>query len=72
MATNNRGGQELPDDVQDRPEQNEGYDEAVRGGETGTPADLDVMTQDERVSLDGAWPDEGFLDETAHRFGDLG
>ena len=26
-----RGGQELPDDVQDRPEQNAGYDAAVRG-----------------------------------------
>jgi len=26
-----RGGQELPDDVQDRPEQNAGYDEAVHG-----------------------------------------
>jgi hypothetical protein len=72
MAENSRGGQELPEDVQDRPEQNAGYDEAVRGGESGTPADLDVMTQDERVPLDGAWPDEGFLDETAHRFGDLG
>ena len=31
-----RGGQELPDDVQDRPEQNAGYDAAVRG-ETGSP-----------------------------------
>ncbi len=30
------GGQELPDNVQDRPEQNAGYDEAVRG-ERGTP-----------------------------------
>ena len=26
-----RGGQELPDSVQDRPEQNAGYDAAVRG-----------------------------------------
>ena len=26
-----RGGQELPDDVQDRPEQNAGYDAAVHG-----------------------------------------
>ena len=31
-----RGGHELPDDVQDRPEQNAGYDAAVRG-ETGSP-----------------------------------
>lgn len=34
-----RGGQELPDAVQDRPEQNAGYDRAVRGGVTGTPND---------------------------------
>jgi hypothetical protein len=30
-AARRRGGQELPDEVQDRPEQNAGYDEAVRG-----------------------------------------
>lgn len=34
-----RGGQELPDAVQDRPEQNAGYDQAVRGGVSGTPKD---------------------------------
>ena len=28
------GGQELPDDVQDRPEQNAGYDEAAHGETT--------------------------------------
>jgi len=33
MTTPRKGGQELPDDVQDRPEQNEGYDEAVRGAD---------------------------------------
>ena len=32
-----RGGQELPDELQDRPEQNAGYDAAVRGAGTGTP-----------------------------------
>ena len=32
-----RGGQELPDELQDRPEQNAGYDAAVRGEGTGTP-----------------------------------
>jgi len=32
------GGQELPDDVQDRPEQNAGYDQAVRGG-SGRPVE---------------------------------
>lgn len=33
------GGQELPDDLQDRPEQNAGYDAAVRGvtGTTRSP-----------------------------------
>jgi hypothetical protein len=40
-----RGGQELPDNVQDRPEQNAGYDAAVRG-ESGSPmataSDVDV------------------------------
>ena len=34
-----RGGRELPDAVQDRPEQNAGYDKAVRGGVAGTPND---------------------------------
>ena len=44
-----RGGQELPDNVQDRPEQNAGYDAAVRTGGTGTPieshddADIDDL-----------------------------
>jgi hypothetical protein len=33
VSTARRGGQELPDNVQDTPEQNRGYDEAVRGGE---------------------------------------
>ena len=33
VSTPRRGGQELPDSVQDRPEQNRGYDEAVRGDE---------------------------------------
>ncbi len=46
-----RGGQELPDDVQDRPEQNAGYDAAVRG-ERGSPvrtaneADIDSIADD--------------------------
>jgi hypothetical protein len=46
-----RGGQELPDDVQDRPEQNAGYDAAVRG-ESGSPigtaseADVDPIADD--------------------------
>ena len=31
LPKHRRGGQELPDDVQDRPEQNAGYDAAVHG-----------------------------------------
>lgn len=64
-----RGGQELSDDVQDRPEQNLGYDEAVRGDAHASPAELDVMVQDERV--DDSLPGEDFLDDDAHHFGDL-
>jgi hypothetical protein len=37
-----RGGQELPDDVQDRPEQNAGYDAAVRGDTTSDDRDLQL------------------------------
>ena len=33
MARKRRGGQELPDELQDRPEQNRGYDETVESGE---------------------------------------
>jgi hypothetical protein len=32
------GGQEPPDELQDSPEQNEGYDEAVRNGPAGETA----------------------------------
>lgn len=46
-----RGGQELPDAVQDRPEQNAGYDAAVRG-ESGEPV---VVESD---SVLGALDDE--------------
>ena len=43
-ADRHRGGQELPPEIQDRPEQNRGYDAAVREGpplDTG-PASVDV------------------------------
>jgi hypothetical protein len=42
------GGQELPDDVQDRPEQNAGYDAAVRGEDMEDPdlTDLDRVLED--------------------------
>ena len=32
------GGQELPEELQDRPEQNVGYDEAVKGAPLSTPS----------------------------------
>ena len=41
-----RGGQELPDDVQNRPEQNAGYDEAVQDP-TGMPEPATDMDVDE-------------------------
>jgi hypothetical protein len=37
------GGQERPPDVQDRPEQNRGYDEAV-AGKSGRPGAMQVDT----------------------------
>jgi flavodoxin len=40
-----KGGEELPEDVQDRPEQNRGYDDAVRG--TGTTGQQDLQSEDE-------------------------
>ena len=47
-----RGGQELPDNVQDRPEQNAGYDAAVRGGPAGETDDrmVDITEDDERTT----------------------
>ena len=53
-----RGGQELPDDVQDRPEQNAGYDEAVHEGPAGTPQDPLI-----EVDLERALEIEGSEDE---------
>lgn len=43
-----RGGQELPDSVQDRPEQNRGYDEAVHGRGTNPPR----PDSEERIDLE--------------------
>jgi hypothetical protein len=42
-----RGGQELPDDVQDRPEQNAGYDAAVRGADVPPGDTKDESAVDE-------------------------
>jgi hypothetical protein len=64
------GGKELPDDVQDRPEQNAGYDAAVRGDaepasqpftdEDNEDLDLTDLDQDldreEDVELDDELP----------------
>ena len=50
-----RGGQELPDDVQDRPEQNAGYDAAVHGG---APAD-----DARRDGLVDAWNETGAISD---------
>lgn len=40
------GGQELPDDVQDRPEQNAGYDAAVSGGDAAAEAAGEVRRRE--------------------------
>jgi hypothetical protein len=48
--TRRRGGQELPDNVQDRPEQNRGYDAAVQGDSTATPQE--TLDEAEVISLE--------------------
>ena len=53
MNKRRRGGQELPDQLQDRPEQNEGYDEAVESGEP-----LDTANALEAESLEREPTDE--------------
>jgi len=50
-----RGGQELPDDVQDRPEQNAGYDKAV--STPGGPA-LTLRSEHEFESVVEKTPEE--------------
>jgi hypothetical protein len=54
------GGQELPPEVQDRPEQNRGYDEAVEG-KSGRPVETqappDSIVERRRDAEDSA--DEG-------------
>ena len=49
MAKRRRGGQELPDGVQDRPEQNAGYDEAVEFG--------DALETEEALETESLEPD---------------
>jgi hypothetical protein len=49
-ADRHHGGQELPDDVQDRPEQNAGYDAAVKG--RNEPASQPFNDEEEFEELD--------------------
>ena len=57
--TPRKGGQELPDDVQDRPEQNRGYDDAVRGADRATQQqDSEGVDVDEDDEFDGDEDDE--------------
>jgi hypothetical protein len=50
LPTRHHGGQEPPDDAQDRPEQNKGYDAAVRGDSTATPQG--TLDEAEVISLE--------------------
>jgi chromatin segregation and condensation protein Rec8/ScpA/Scc1 (kleisin family) len=50
-----RGGQELPAELQDRPEQNAGYDEAVRGGDADPNLgrdDISALSPPEELPVD--------------------
>lgn len=49
------GGHELPEEVQDTPEQNAGYDAAVRGEHVATPVD----DEDEAPPRDSHEADRG-------------
>jgi hypothetical protein len=54
VPSRRRGGQELPDEVQDRPEQNAGYDAAVHDGEPsaeGPDLPLDPARQESLEDL---------------------
>ncbi len=63
LPARRRGGQALPDEGQDRPEQNEGYDQAVRGGPAGTPQDplmdidADLTTEDSNAATPAEDPE---------------
>jgi hypothetical protein len=60
-----RGGQELPDDVQDRPEQNAGYDAAVNG-EVEDELDLSDLDQVLEDLERGDGVDDDGIDEITH------
>ena len=69
VSTPRKGGQELPDDVQDRPEQNRGYDDAVRGAERakqqqdseGADEEDDEFEEDEDDATDDEEEGEGAI-----------
>ena len=67
MAKRRRGGQELPDNVQDRPEQNAGYDETVEFGDA-----LDTEEALETESLERGATDDRLseVDEDLEPSGD--
>ncbi len=60
-----RGGNEPPDEVQDTPRQNEGYDAAVRGERTAEVAEGDTERDRPRDADETA---DGPADEAPHRF----
>jgi hypothetical protein len=71
-----RGGQELPPNVQDRPEQNAGYDEAVRGADTdpnlgrdelGAMSPPEDLASDDGEGADTVAPDNGTVDDREAR-----
>jgi hypothetical protein len=59
-----RGGQEPPDDQQDRPEQNATYDAVVRGSEAASTLDEDYVAAPDNVDSEAAAEDP---DERAAR-----
>ena len=60
MAKRRRGGQELPDAVQDRPEQNTGYDEAV---EFGDALEIENALETESLERDAAGDELSEVDD---------
>ena len=66
-----RGGQELPPELQDRPEQNAGYDEAVRGGDQAEHLgrdELNALSPPEELPVeDEDAPDTDAIDEREAR-----
>lgn len=55
------GGRELPDELQDRPEQNAVYDAVVRGERVD--GDIDLSELDELLESDGVLDEDEPLDD---------